>query len=310
MRILIAYDGSTSADAAIDDLRRAGLPQQAEALVICVGDGDEPVLQTIATVRIPKNSAVSTSATLAEARSIAAEGEKRIKSCFPGWTVSSDALCGAPAKVLAKATSWWHPDLFVIGSHGRAGVRRLFLGSVSWELIHRAECPVRVTRLGRSRSPDDPVRIVIGIDGSPEAEAAVRSVTTRSWPAKTEVQIIAAMQPLALLTTALGASTLAQEPAYSVIQQADERLRIRLGKIAAEAANALCRAGLIATTHVVDSDPREAILAAAEVADADAIFVGARGLGLMDRLLLGSVSSYVVTHAHCSVEVVRGKQAQ
>ena len=81
------------------------------------------------------------------------------------------------------------------------------------------------------------------------------------------------------MTAALEASTFAQEPAYSVIREADERLRSRLGNIAAESANALRRAGLIATTHVVDGDPREVILTAAEVTGADTIFVGARGHG-------------------------------
>ena len=38
MKILIAYDGSSHADAALDDLRRAGLPQEAEALVISAAD--------------------------------------------------------------------------------------------------------------------------------------------------------------------------------------------------------------------------------------------------------------------------------
>ena len=90
-----------------------------------------------------------------------------------------------------------------------------------------------------------------------------------------------------------------------MIREADERLRLRLGNIAAESANALRRAGLIATTHVIDGDPREVILTAAEVTGADTIFIGARGLGPVERLLLGSISSYVVTHAHCSVEVVR-----
>ena len=39
MKILVAYDGSISADAAIGDLRRAGLPDEGEALVVCVEDG-------------------------------------------------------------------------------------------------------------------------------------------------------------------------------------------------------------------------------------------------------------------------------
>src|SRR5262249_30255549 len=190
------------------------------------------------------------------------------------------------------------------------GVRRLFLGRVSWELIHSAACPVRVARMSGSTSTGEPIRIVVGIDGSAESVMALDSVAGRSWPEKTEAQVVSAVQTLVPPTTPLDASTFAQEPAYSVICEADDRLRLRLGKIAAESANALRGAGLIATTHVVDGDPREAILLAAELTSADSIFVGARGHGKMDRLLLGSVSSHIVTHAHCSVEVVRGKHAK
>ena len=45
--------------------------------------------------------------------------------------------------------------------------------------------------------------------------------------------------------------------------------------------------------------------AEAEKWGADCIFVGARGLNGLERLLLGSVSTAVASYAHCSVEVVR-----
>ena len=130
----------------------------------------------------------------------------------------------------------------------------------------------------------------------------VRCVADRSWPEKTEAQIISVARTLTPVVSALDASTFAQESAYALICDADERMRQRLGEIAAESAARLRRAGLNATCTVSDADPREAILAAAELGNADAIFVGARGVGRMERLLLGSVSSYVVTHAHCTVE--------
>jgi nucleotide-binding universal stress UspA family protein len=56
---------------------------------------------------------------------------------------------------------------------------------------------------------------------------------------------------------------------------------------------------------VIDGDPRREINAEAERWHADSVFVGARGLGALDRLLLGSVSGAVVNHAHCAVEIVR-----
>jgi nucleotide-binding universal stress UspA family protein len=310
MKILVAYDGSISADSAIEDLRRAGLPQEAEALVVCVADKGLPRPESSSIGQAPIESDGSWRSKLAEAEELATRAGERIHSYFPQWTLSPEALLGSPARIILDTTSWWHPDLLVIGSHGRSGLTRLFLGSVSMELIHKAACSVRVTRMVGSPKTDGPIRIVIGTDGSAEGEAVIRSVAARSWPEKTEAEIISVVQTLVPPMTVLEASTYAQEPAYSVIREADERMRLRLGNVAAEAANALRRAGLIATTHVVDGDAREAILTAAELSSADTIFVGARGLGRMERLLLGSVSSYVVTHAHCCVEVVRGSHAK
>jgi nucleotide-binding universal stress UspA family protein len=285
MKILIAYDGSIPADAAIEDLRRAGLPQQAEARIVCVCDGN-----------ISRN----------EAERLAESAGERIRSYFPNWSVSTEGLRGAPAKIILGTADSWFPHVIVAGSHGHSGFARLFLGSVSLALIHKATCSVRVARIGGSSNPLAPVRIVIGNDGSASAEAVIRSVAARSWPENSEARIVAVVQTLAPVADSLDASTYAQEPAYSVIREADERMRFRLRSIAAESVNVLRRAGLRATSAVIDGDPREVILDEAERCCADAIFVGARGTGRIERLILGSVSSHIVTHAHCTVEVVRG----
>jgi nucleotide-binding universal stress UspA family protein len=301
MKILVAYDGSIYSDAAICDLRRAGLPEAGEALVVSVEDGGHHATETHEPIKTHDHSWKSR---LADAELRAEKAAQRINACFPRWAVSSEALWGSPAKVILDVSAWWKPDLLVVGSHGHSRVTRLFMGSVSLELVHKAACSVRVART-RASTGNGTVRIVIGNDGSPEAETVVRCVAARSWPPKTEAQIVSVAQTLTPVVSAMDASTFAQEPAYALICEADERMRQRLGKITAEAADRLRRAGLAATCTVSDADPREAILAAAELGNADAIFVGARGIGRMERLLLGSVSSYVVTHAHCTVEVVR-----
>jgi nucleotide-binding universal stress UspA family protein len=48
------------------------------------------------------------------------------------------------------------------------------------------------------------------------------------------------------------------------------------------------------------------LITEAEDWDADCIFVGAKGMRGIERLLIGSVSAAVAARAHCSVEVVRG----
>ncbi len=303
MKILVAYDGSASADTAIEDLRRAGLPAQAEALIVCVDDGGLPAPEGVNPVEAGSHD--SWRARLAEAEMLAEKASRRIVSCFPRWTVSSKALWGSPAKIILDTSGSWRPDLLVVGSHGRSLVGRLFLGSVSSELVHKAACSVRVARSGGSFTVGGPIRIIVGNDGSTEAEAVVQAVLKRSWPEKTEAQIISVVQTLAPAADPLDASTFAQEPAFTVIHDVDEHERARLQKVAEETADVLRGAGLIPTRIVVDGDPRMVILAEAERWNADAIFVGARGLGRMERLLLGSVSTHVVTHARCTVEVAR-----
>ena len=144
MRILVAYDGSISADAAISDLRRAGLPEEAEGLVVCVEDGGHHIGETHGAVR-PEHHG-SWKSRLDDAELLAEKAAERINSCFPKWAVSSEALWGSPAKVILDVSSWWKPNLLVIGSHGHSRVARLFLGSVSLELVHKAACSVRVAR--------------------------------------------------------------------------------------------------------------------------------------------------------------------
>lgn len=76
-----------------------------------------------------------------------------------------------------------------------------------------------------------------------------------------------------------------------------------------ECAQQLQAAGVDLTveTRVGIGDPAELILSAAADNDADLIVLGSRGLSAAQRFLIGSVSTKVVTHAHCPVLVVRPK---
>jgi nucleotide-binding universal stress UspA family protein len=308
MKILIGYDGSTCADAAIDDLRRAGFPPQSEALVVCVADGNVPAPDELTP---EAESDASWRSKLEGAEHLAQKAGNKIASYFPRWTVSAEGLWGSPAQILLDTAEWWHPDLIVIGSHGRSPVARLFLGSVSLELVHKAPCSVRVARTCGAPTRSGPVRIIIGSDGSTEAEAVVVAVAARSWPEKTEVQIISAVQTLVpATTTALEANTFMQEPAYTVICEIDERERNRLHAVCEAGADVLRSAGLITTCSVLDGDPRDIVLAGADLGNTDTIFLGARGLGRVERLLLGSVSTHIVSHARCTVEVVRSTREE
>src|SRR5215831_7242625 len=103
MKALIAYDGSTCAGAALDDLKRAGLPGEVEAMVVTVAElwlppppaTFKPVLAA-ATEPLP--------ATVEAARSLAMAASQRLQTIFPAWDVRAEALIGSPASaILNKA---------------------------------------------------------------------------------------------------------------------------------------------------------------------------------------------------------------
>jgi nucleotide-binding universal stress UspA family protein len=286
MKVLVAYDGSECADAALDDLRRAGLPSDAEIKVLSVVENWLPppsALEIIEHVDREK-----------EYLALARRGGIRLVSMEPGWDVKPESGAGSPATVLIEKADEWGADLIVVGSHGHTALGRFFFGSVSQKVLHEARRSVRVAR-GRIEEPGTPVRLIIGVDGSKGAESAIEAVAARKWPAGSEARIVNATWPTTQITPkgAVG-------PIITWI--AEEKARVK--KLIDEAAGKLRAAALKTDVVVKEEDPKRLLIAEAENWGGDCIFVGARGMGRFERFLLGSVSSAVAARAHCSVEVV------
>jgi nucleotide-binding universal stress UspA family protein len=309
MKVLVAYDGSVHADAAIQDLKHAGLPGNAEVLVVTIANDAWPP----ASLPYEEEGQFDNpwNATMKQTAEIAAEAANRVRLISTEWTVHSEPLWGDPVEILLKTIDHWKPDLVVVGSHGRGAAGRFLMGSVSTELVHRAPCSVRVTRLPREHGVN-PDHIVLAVDGSKHADGAVQAVAHRHWPAGTDIDVIAVFDSLvpsvARYAPSLEGNTFATEPAYQVIAEADEEMKSQLHDAVQNSVVVLRSVGLNAKGHVIDGNPLTQIAVEASLRHAGTVFVGARGLGAIDRLMLGSVSSAIVKHAHCSVEVVRSKK--
>jgi nucleotide-binding universal stress UspA family protein len=122
---------------------------------------------------------------LREALSLSRRGADILEEFFPSWEVHAQIAPGSPAAEVVKKAELWKADLVAVGSHGLAALGRLFLGSVSQKIVTDAHCSVRVARKRQTISHLPP-RILIGIDGSPYAEAAARAVATRHWHSSVE----------------------------------------------------------------------------------------------------------------------------
>jgi nucleotide-binding universal stress UspA family protein len=301
MKLLIGYDGSSCAEGALLDLRRAGLPQTVEAVVMCVADvlltpqeASGAGLAPRSPMPMPepaKRALVRALQAIEEAKAIARQASERLQTHFPTWKVHAEACADSPAWGLVKKADEWRPDLLVVGSHGRSALSPLILGSVSQKVLAHAPCSVRIARW-RPDAQDGPVRLVVGVDGSADADAAARAVSRRVWPAGSEVRVIIAIDRM--LTT-----TPQQPQANSEDESAWARHTVE------GAAEVLRRAGLVVSSVAAEGNPKRLLPREAEAWGADCIFLGARGFRSIARFLLGSVATAVAARAHCSVEVVR-----
>ena len=301
IKILIAYDGSGGSDEMLTDLRRAGLPGKAEALVISISEAC--FILSAGFFGVETGHGSETVLYVEEALALAKQAAERIQSDFPGWNVRHTSAVGSPAAALIEKADVWKPDLLAVGAHGHTAAGRFFFGSVSQTVVTHAHCSVRVAREGK-KDAAAPTRLIIGVDGSQGAEAAVRAVTTRYWPKGTEARVVSAFQTMALAPDRLRR----HENVAAQMAELITRAKPRANEIAASAAIRLNGVGLITSSVVKEENPKRLLISEAEDWGADCIFVGARGLSRIQRFWLGSVSTAVATRAHCSVEVVREKQ--
>lgn len=149
------------------------------------------------------------------------------------------------------------------------------------------------------------MKILLAVDGSDCSDAAVEAFTRRPWPPESEVKVITAAEvpvPVGMEPWAVSANYFAEldksvrEAAQAVIDSALLKLKTIADKT------------LKVSSEIIQGPPRQVIVDEAEDWGADLIVMGSRGLGAWNRLLLGSVSSAVIHHAKCSVEIVRSRE--
>ncbi len=310
MKILIGYDGSRSADAALDDLQKAGLPDDVEAKVISIaevwmpppnGDKPEKYLLDANPEWLKIHDQVGEKEVL-EARVLSRHAKERLEINFPGWKVYCEATYGSPAREILAQAEIFKPDLIVVGSQGKSAISRILMGSISGKVLAEANCSVRVAR-GRIEVDPFPVRLIIGFDGSPGSLAAVDEVISRKWRTYSEARLVSATN--SAIPSAIGRFV---TPVGKMFEDEKKSERVWIEKLAETALRKLNEAGLKTELCVEVSNPKQVLIEEAEKWGADCIFVGSHSFGSkLERFLIGSTSAAVAERAHCSVEVVRAK---
>jgi nucleotide-binding universal stress UspA family protein len=147
MRILVAYDGSQFAEAAVSEVLSRPWPAETEVRLVTAIDRPAPPgtvdgLEGFA----PLGEAIGARLREAAYRQIRSVLE-RFAAGRPDIIASYELRDGEPKGALLEAIREWKPDLVVVGSHGKSPLERLLLGSVSHALVSYAPCNVEIVKV-------------------------------------------------------------------------------------------------------------------------------------------------------------------
>jgi nucleotide-binding universal stress UspA family protein len=292
MKILVGVDGSACSIVALDLVSSLAWPAGTEITLLAAYDVPVDwtggVGSTMDWVGDVEDAARDT--LVEQLRGLAPRLEEQ------GHSVERIVVRGRAASAIVETARERQVDLIVTGSRGRGPLRSMLLGSVAAEVAGEAPCPVLVARRPSIS------HLVVATDGSPVARSIPERLAEWGVFAGMPADVVAVSIPDGpIFETAVSLYTLGDERLATQRRE----LRARYEQDAESMAAVLGEIGLPATSHLRAGDPAQEIIAVADDRDADLIVTGTRGLGGIDRLLLGSVARNVITHARCSVLVLR-----
>lgn len=292
MNVLIAHDGSEYSDAILKDLQFAGLPLHASVIALSVIGASFEEHQP--SVPVNHNRRPVTVRAHTESHYV----KTVLAQHFPDWYVEAEVLRGNPTDEILSIAKERHVDLIVMGSHGRTGLNRVLIGSVSAAVTAKATCNVRIVH-PRHKHEDRPLNILVCLDGTQASARAIETILERPFPRNTRVHLLHVID---------GTLALEQTPSLAIQNFLEDTLPIDLRRV--HAMLDFYQVEVKQRYHAIETQirygaPAIEILHYAQLEEIDSIFIGAMGHSTLDRMLFGSVASTVSTRANTTVEIVR-----
>ncbi|HEY7615259.1 MAG TPA: universal stress protein [Terriglobales bacterium] len=147
MKILVAIDDSRFSEAALRMLIAQNQPRKAAIRVLHVVEPIETAYYPELTPPYPMNFGDIRKRKVEAGRRLADRASAKVRAA--GFRVDSSVRLGHVRTTIVDAAAKWHANLIVIGSHGRSGLTRVLLGSVSEYVVRHAPCSVQVVRTRR-----------------------------------------------------------------------------------------------------------------------------------------------------------------
>jgi nucleotide-binding universal stress UspA family protein len=285
--ILVPTDGSDPATAALDHAISLAARHDATLHVVFVAD------TTVDSVTNVQGRVLDT---------LESEGEEVVddaatRAAASGVDVVTEVLQGEPHATIVDYADVVPVDLVVMATHGRRGLERALLGSLTERVVRTADPPVLTVGPDAPEPPERVERVLVATDGSDQAMAAVDEAIELCAAEGAHLHVLTAISPTRLgfdVRSEVGADLL-DEHAQTIVDRATVRAE---------------KAGVEASGNVRVARASAAIEREVEAVDPDVLVLGTRGRGGVERFLLGSVAETAIRTADVPVLTVRKAAAE
>lgn len=285
--ILVPLDGSVLAERSLPFAIQAARRTGARLELVVVSEPRAVFRRARGAAQVEQQS----DARLRDALVRYAEETERRVGAEPDVAVLSRVLEGPAAITLARYVQLTAPDLLIVTSHGRAGGRREWLGSVTDGLVRTAPSPVLVVPTHHEEANDAVpgafTRVLVALDGTPACESAIDRALAVAGAERVRYVVMSAVQPLHPLVRAVAGEKEYQRDLAEQRGLVDEYLQ--------GIAERLRAAGAEVEVDVrVSSQPADAVLDAAVEHQVELIVLATHRRAPLGRWLLGSVADKVL----------------
>jgi nucleotide-binding universal stress UspA family protein len=279
-RILFPTDGSDGAAAVLDHVLDVAATHDATLYVLYVADTTH-------------DSAIRIGGTVVDA--LEREGERVVEETAEraekrGVSTVTDVLQGGVSGTITAYAEEHDVDIVAMPTHGRTGIERVLLGSVTERVLRSATVPVLVFPPDAELTRYPYQSVLVPTDGSECASAALDHVAGIVRGEETMLHVLSVVDVASLgmdVRSQLQVETL-EEHAQQVVDDARE---------AVETASTV---GAVKHGHPI----HEAILSHVDEHDVDLVVMGTHGRSGVNRYLLGSVTEKIVRTAPVPVLAV------
>ncbi|MGE5238529.1 MAG: universal stress protein [Chloroflexota bacterium] len=200
---------------------------------------------------------------------------------------------GEPCDVIVDVANGKSADLIALGTYGRRGLRRLFMGSVTSGVIVQSHCDVLVVKRTCSECTGRYESLLVPFDGSKLSREALSRACELSRSDGAEVTVVYVVPRYEEMVGFFRTAAIQK----SLMREAEG--------VVSEARSVASGFGVPVNTVIQEGHAATRVVEIAGTLKSDLIVMGSHGWSGIDRAVMGSTAERVITHASCPVLIAR-----